>query len=65
VPKSTFLDRLKGINKLTAIEEDVLVKRLLDADKRGFSICPGFLRGMAQTLLHEHSQDATAVLGVN
>jgi hypothetical protein len=65
VPKSTFLDRLKGINprsetrasghKLTAIEEDALVKRLLDADKRGFSIRPEFLRGMAQTLLHERS----------
>jgi hypothetical protein len=75
VPKSTFLDRLKGINprsetrasghKLTAIEEDALVKRLLDADKRGFSIRPEFLRGMAQTLLRERSQDATAVLGVN
>jgi hypothetical protein len=75
VPKSTFLDRLKGINpwsetrasghKLIAIKEDVLVKRLLDIDKQGFSIHPEFLRGMAQTLLCECSQDATAVLRVN
>jgi len=57
VPKSTFLDWLKGINprsetranghKLTVLEEEVLVKKLLDADKRGFSIRPEFLRGMA------------------
>jgi hypothetical protein len=75
VPKSTFLDRLKGINpqsetrasghKLIVIEEDVLVKRLLDADKRGFLIYLEFLRGIAQTLLHGYSQDATAVLRVN
>jgi hypothetical protein len=65
VPKSTFLDRLKGINprsetrasghKLIVIKEDVLVKRLLDTDKQGFSIRPEFLRGMAQTLLYKHS----------
>jgi hypothetical protein len=50
---------------LTAIEEEVLVKRVLDADKRGFSIRPDFLRGMAQILLRKRSQDSTAVLGVN
>ncbi|RJE26016.1 hypothetical protein PHISCL_01618 [Aspergillus sclerotialis] len=75
VPKSTFIDRLNGIqprsearasgHKLTTIEEESLVKRLLDADKRGFSIRPEYLRGMAQILLRERSQDPTAVLGVN
>ena len=38
-------------HKLTAFEEDVLVKRLRDADKRGFSIRPEFLREMAGILL--------------
>jgi len=46
VPKASLLNRLKGINprsetranghKLTAIEEEALVKQLLDTDKRGF-----------------------------
>jgi hypothetical protein len=40
-------------------------KNLLDADKRGFSIQPEFLRGMAQILLCERTQDLIAVLGVN
>jgi hypothetical protein len=75
VQKSSFLDRLKGINprsetrasghKLSAIEEQVLVMSLLDIDKRGFLIRPGFLRGMAHILLRERSQDANTVLGVN
>lgn len=75
VPKSTFLSRLKGIkprsetrasgHKLTATEEEALVKRLLDADKRGFSIRPEFLRGMAQNLLQARLQDPSATLGVN
>ena len=75
VPKSTFIDRLNGIQprsearasgyKLTTIEEESLVKRLLDTDKRGFSIRPEYLYGIAQILLCEHSQDPTAVLGVN
>jgi hypothetical protein len=75
VSEATLRRRLKGTkarvetrangHKLTAIEEEVLVKRLLDADKRGFSIRPEFLRRMAQILLREHSQDSTAVLGVN
>lgn len=60
VPESTLRERLASIkpqsetrtngHKLTAIEEESLVKRLLDADKQGFSIRPEFLRGMAQIL---------------
>jgi hypothetical protein len=75
VPKSTLRERLAGIkpqsetrangHKLTAIEEESLVKILLDADKRGFSIRLEFLRGMAQILLHKRIQDPTAVLGIN
>jgi hypothetical protein len=59
VPNSTLLDRLQGINprsetradghKLTVIEEEVLVKQLLDTDKRGFPIRPEYLRGLAHT----------------
>jgi hypothetical protein len=58
VPKSTLLFRLKGIklwsvtrasgHKLTGTEEQALVKRLLDADNRGFSFRLEFLREMAQ-----------------
>lgn len=75
VPESTLRTRLDGVNprsetranghKLTAIEEEVLTKRLLDADSRGFSIRPEFLRGMAQILLRERTQDSTATVGVN
>lgn len=50
---------------MTALEEDVLVKSLLDADKQGFSIRPEYLRGMAQILLRDRTQDSTATLGVN
>jgi hypothetical protein len=39
--------------------------KLLYADKRGFLIRPQFLRGMAQILLRERTQDPTAVLGIN
>src|SRR5699024_697552 len=75
VSESSLRKRLNGIKpraetranclKLTEYEEEVLVKRLLDADKRGFSIRSEFLRGMAQILLHEHMQDPTTVLGIN
>jgi hypothetical protein len=75
VSESSLRKRLSGVkprsetrangHKLTATEEESLVKRLLDADKRGFSIRPEFLRGMAQILLRERTQDSTAVLGVN
>jgi hypothetical protein len=75
VPEPTLRARLNGRkprsetrangHKLTALEEEVLTKRLLDADKRGFSIRPEFLRGMAQILLHERTQDPTATIGVN
>jgi hypothetical protein len=41
---------------------EVLVKKLLDADKRGFSIQPRFLREITQSLLREHTQGPTAVL---
>src|SRR5699024_8436340 len=74
-PKTTFINRLDGIqprsetrasgHKLTAVEEESLVKQLLNADKRGFSVRPEFLRGMAQILLRERTQNPTAVLGVN
>jgi hypothetical protein len=65
VPESSLRKRLSGVkprtetransHKLTATEEETLVKRLLDADKRGFLIRPEFLRGMAQILLHERT----------
>ena len=75
VPKATLLNRLRGIqprsetrangHKLTIFEEEVLAKRLLDADKRGFSIRPEFLRGMAQILLSERTRDPSSTIGVN
>jgi hypothetical protein len=75
VSKTTFLNRLKGTqprsetrangHKLTVLEEEALSRHLLDADKRGFSIRPEFLRGMAQILLHEHTRDPTITIGVN
>jgi hypothetical protein len=75
VPKTTLLRRLKGSrprsetrangHKLQAVEEEVLLKQLLEADKRGFPIRPEFLRGMAQILLRERLQTSTAVLGIN
>lgn len=75
VPRSTLQERLAGIkprsetrangHKLTALEEEVLAKRLLDADKRGFSIRPEFLRGMAQILLRERTRDSSITVGVN
>jgi hypothetical protein len=70
-----LLRRLKGIKpwsktranglKLYSIEEEVLLKRLLKADKQGFPIQPEFLRGMAQILLRERLQDHTTSLGIN
>ncbi|ODM14306.1 hypothetical protein SI65_10303 [Aspergillus cristatus] len=75
VSEATLRRRLKGRkprtetrasgHKLTALEEEVLVKSLLNADRRGFSIQPEYLRGMAQILLCDHTQDSTAALGVN
>ena len=75
VPEPTLRARIKGrkprsearanSHKLTVIEKDVLVKRLLDADKRGFSIRPEFLRGMAQILLSERTKDSLQTLGLN
>jgi hypothetical protein len=75
VAESTLRERLHGIkaraetrangHRLTHIEEEVLIKRLLDTDKRGFSIQPEFLRVMAQILLRERLCDSTAILGPN
>ena len=75
VSESSLRKRLNGIkprtetrangHKLTEYEEEVLVKSLLDADKQGFSIRSEFLRGMAQILLRERTQDPTAILGIN
>ena len=75
VPQSSLQERLTGVKsrsetrangyKMTAIEEQVLSKRLLDADKRVFSIRPEFLREMAQILLRKRIQDPTATVGVN
>ena len=47
------------------MKKKALSKHLLDADKRGFSIRPEFLRGIAQVLLHECTQDPTTTIGVN
>jgi hypothetical protein len=65
VPETTLCERLTGIklrsetrangHKLTTIKEESLIKILLDVDKQGFSICPEFLRGMAQILLHKYT----------
>ena len=75
VPEATLRRRLQGRksraetratgHKLNSLEEEVLFKRSLDADKRGFSIRPEFLRGMAQILLRERTQDPEATVGVN
>lgn len=75
VSRETLRDRLRGVkpraetrangHKLTSIEEETLVKRLLDADKRGFPIRPQFLRGMARILLTERTNDSAAIIGVN
>jgi len=50
---------------LTVIEEEVLTKQLLDADKQGFSIQPEFLCRMAQILLCKWTQDSTAFISIN
>lgn len=75
MPETTIRRRLHGRkshaetrangHKLNQFEEEVLEKKLLEADKRGFSILPEFLRGMAQILLRERIQDPSATLGVN
>jgi helix-turn-helix, Psq domain. len=75
VPKETLRDRLHGVkprmethangHRLTVLEEEVLAKRLLYADKRGFSIRPEFLRGMAQILLRERTGNPIVTLGIN
>ena len=63
VSESTLHRQLAGIksqsetcangHRLTEVEEQSLIKHLLDADKRGFSIRPEFLHGMAEILLCE------------
>lgn len=75
VPKETLRDRLHGVkphtearangHRLTALKEEVLAKRLMDADKWGFSIRPEFLRGMAQILLRERIRNRTTTVGIN
>lgn len=75
VSRETLCDWLRGIkpraetransHKLTALEEEALAKHLLDADRRGFSIRPQFLRGMAHILLCARTNDPTSVIGVN
>ena len=75
VPEPSLRARIKGrkprsetrtnSHKLSVLEEDVLAKRLVDADKRGFSIRPEFLRGMAQILLSERTKDSLQTLGLN
>jgi hypothetical protein len=75
VSRETLYDWLCGIksraethansHKLTALEEEVLAKHLLDADRRGFSIRPQFLRGMAHILLCARTNNPTAVIRVN
>ena len=75
VPESTLRRRLAGIksrsetrangHRLTEVEEQSLVKHLLDADKRGFPIRPEFLHGMAEILLCEQRHDSKATLGIN
>jgi predicted HTH domain antitoxin len=75
VPRLIFQERLRGIKsrsetrangyKLTEFEEELLLKRLLDADMRGFLIRPEFLRGMAEVLLCNRLQNPTAALGSN
>jgi hypothetical protein len=76
VPKSTLLRRLDRTkarletrannHKLPVYKEELLIKRLLDADKRGFLIRPEFLRGIAQVLLDNRLQGTSAAaLGIN
>ncbi|KAJ5682066.1 uncharacterized protein N7477_002006 [Penicillium maclennaniae] len=74
VPEPTLRARLRGRkprsetrangHNLTAVKEEVLIKRALDADKRGFSIRPQFLREMAYILLRERTQDPTAIIAL-
>lgn len=69
MPDYFFVDRLNGIqprseirasgHKFTAVEEESLVKQL-DANKWGFPIRPGFLRGMEHILLLERTRDPTS-----
>lgn len=75
MPESTLHTRLAGIKPrsetcanshgLTEVEEKSLIKKILDADKRGFPIRPEFLRGMAEILLRERLHDSKATLGIN
>jgi hypothetical protein len=74
VSETTLRARLNGrkprnetranCHKLVEFEERTLIKHLLDADRRGFSIRPEFLREMAQILLQNRTNDPTATLGV-
>jgi hypothetical protein len=71
VPETTLRRRLNGSkscaetcakgHKLNQFEEEVLEKKLLEADKRGFSIRPEFLNGLAQIRYSRDLQDAQAL----
>ena len=75
VSETTLRERLKGRKPrsgtrannhiLSSIQEEVLVKQILNADKRGFPICPEFLRQMVQILLQEQTSTSTPNIGVN
>ncbi|KKA21666.1 hypothetical protein T310_4295 [Rasamsonia emersonii CBS 393.64] len=66
VPYTTLQSRLKGrparvnlranSHKLTANEEETLVKWILDLDKRGLPPRPAFVENMANHLLSQHSK---------
>lgn len=74
VSKETLHNWLHGIkpwrethangHKLSVIEEKVLTKCLLEADKWGFPIQPEFLWRMAQILLQEQSPSSPPI-GIN
>jgi hypothetical protein len=65
VPESTLRDRRAGVTarhdcvpnskKLTKLEEEVIVKHVIELDSRGFSPTLGAVREMANKLLAERS----------
>ena len=70
VSETTLRERLKGRKPRTEethannnislpIQEEVLVKQILNADKHGFSIHPEFLCQMAQILLQKQTPTST------
>ncbi|KAI9035871.1 uncharacterized protein KD926_002803 [Aspergillus affinis] len=75
IPESTLRDRLNGAtprsetransHKLTQLEEETLLKQLLDADMRGFPMRPEFLREMAGILLRARLRNHAAIIGSN